>query len=375
MELLPLFCLLALSLVQKGTSTHLETCECHEIRELVNASVQQAVERLEETLGIMINTAISNINTTDGTALSDLESRLTSTIQGLLTPIQTQLDYHLPPPPPTTSVPPGETADNPATSCKDLYDTLDASSGYYWIGEIGSAVRVYCNMSLTCGNVTGGWMRVANIDMTDSSQNCPSGLDLITSPRRLCDTTVDGCASSDFNVHGAQYSHICGRIIGYQRRATLGLNYQSHGIDRDYVYGVSLTHGQDSREHIWTFVGSLDESSSSPTHKCPCINTNISPSAVPSYIGSDYFCDTAFSVLYYTVPNYESIQVSDPLWDGEGCGSTNTCCYNPQREVNPPWFVKTLSSPTSDNIEMRLCHPYYNSHGSTPIEVVELYVQ
>ena len=35
-------------------------------------------------------------------------------------------------------------------------------------------------------------MRVANIDMTNTSQNCPSGLDLITSPRRLCDTTVNG---------------------------------------------------------------------------------------------------------------------------------------------------------------------------------------
>ena len=144
------------------------------------------------------------------------------------------------------------------------------------------------------------------------------------------------CCTKQLRITGAVYNH---------------LRYY-------YVYGVSLTHGQDPREHIWTFVGSLDESSSNPTFKCPCIDTNISPSAVPSYIGSDYFCDTAFSVLYYTVPNYESIQVSDPLWDGEGCGSTNICCYDPQREVNPPWFVKTLSSPTSDNIEMRLCHPY-----------------
>ena len=96
-EALSLLCLLALSLVREGTSTHLETCECHEIREMVNASVQQAVARLEDSFGIMINTAISNINTTDETALSDLESRHTSTIQGLLKPIQTQLDYHLDP--------------------------------------------------------------------------------------------------------------------------------------------------------------------------------------------------------------------------------------------------------------------------------------
>ena len=65
---------------------------------------------------------------------------------------------------------------NPFTSCKDLYYIHNSSSGYYWIGEIWSSVRVYCNMSLTCGNLTGGWMRVANIDMTNTSQSCPNGL-------------------------------------------------------------------------------------------------------------------------------------------------------------------------------------------------------
>ena len=53
---------------------------------------------------------------------------------------------------------------------------------------------------------------------------------------------------------------------------------------------------------------------------------------------------------------------------------TCVAMHDSQREVNPPWFVKTLSSPTSDNIEMRLCH-VVNSDGSTPIEIVELYVQ
>ena len=377
MKLFPLLCLLALSLVREGTSTHLETCECHEIREMVNNSVQQAVARLEDSFGIMINTAISNINTTNDTALSDLESRLTSTIQGLLKPIQTQLDYHLPPSPSTTSAPPptkGKTADDPATSCKD---TNNALSGYYWIGEIGSAVRVYCNMSLTCGDLTGGWMRVANIDMTDTSQNCPSGLSLTTSPKRVCDIPSTGCVSNDFDVHGAQYSHICGRVIGYQKGDNDAFFYYSSGIDGSYVYGVSLTHGQSPRQHIWTFAGVLDETSTSGYYrwKCPCVNPNLDPRlTLPSYIGNDYFCDTAFETRWNTVPNYQSIQVSDPLWDGEGCGPTNTCCYNPEREVNPPWFVKTLSSPTSDDIEMRLCRPD-SDIGSTPIEIVELYVQ
>ena len=368
MKLFPLLCLLALSLVREGTSTHLETCECHEIGELVNASVQQAAARLEDSFGIMIDTAISNIDsTTDETALSDLESRLTSTIQKLLKPIQTQLDYHLPPP--------GKTADDPTTSCKNLYDTYYASSGYYWIGEIGSAVRVYCNMSLTCGNLTGGWMRVANIDMTNTSQNCPSGLSLITSPIRVCDIPSRGCVSTNFDIHGAQYSHICGRVIGYQKGATDAFFFQYRGIDADYVFGVSLTHGLSPRQHIWTFSGALDETSDGDyyRYKCPCVNPNIDPTpTVPSFIGNDYFCDTAFKTAYYPSRN-SLIQVSDPLWDGEGCGPTSTCCNNPEREVNPPWFMKTLSSPTSDDIEMRLCA--YSTDGTTPIEIVELYVQ
>ena len=264
---------------------------------------------------------------------------------------------------------------SPPTSCKDLYDTHNASSGYYWIGEIWSPVRVYCNMSLICGNLTGGWMRVANIDMTNISQSCPNGLNLTSSPKRVCDITSRKCVSNDFNIYGAQYSHICGRVIGYQKSGLAAFYYHSRGIDRDYVDGVSLTHGQSPRQHIWTFAGALDETAAYERIKCPCVNPNLDPTpTLPSFIGNDYFCDTAFETSWDTVPNYQSIQVSDPLWDGEGCGPNSTCCHDQQRNVNPPWFVKTLSSPTSDNIEMRLCAPSGGSHTS-PIEIVELYVQ
>ena len=264
----------------------------------------------------------------------------------------------------------GKVAYNPAMSCKDLYDNHYASSGYYWIGEVGSAVRVYCNMSLTCGNLTGGWMRVANIDMTDTSQNCPSGLSLISSPKRVCDITVGTrCVSNNFDIHGAEYSYICGRVIGYQKGRPAAFAFHSCGIDGNYVYGVSLTHGQSPRQHIWTFAGARDESSQNSQWKCPCTNTNNNPPpSLPSYIGNDFFCDTAYR-------NYTSssiLEVTDPLWDAEGCGPTSTCCNNSERKVNPPWFVKTLSSPTSDDIEMRMCA--FNV-GTTPIEIIEIYVQ
>ncbi len=115
-----------------------------------------------------------------------------------------------------------------------------------------------------------------------------------------------------------------------------------------------------------TFAGASDETNRNPTFKCPCTNTALSP-RVPSFVGNDYFCNTGLSTHYSTFPNGR-VHTADPLWDGKGCGRTNTCCsFN-----TPPWFVKGLSSPTTENIEMRMCQP--DGSGTTPFELVELYV-
>ena len=213
-------------------------------------------------------------------------------------------------------------------------------------------------------------MRVANIDMRNNSHTCPSGLSLISSPKRLCDVTSYRCVSNSFSVQDVQYSHVCGKIISYQNRAPIAFYSHSRGIDNEYVIGVSLTHGQNPRKHIWTFAGAADETANIYNIKCPCINTALNPavsSYIPSFVGNDYFCDTALSVYYGSVPS--ALQPSDPLWDGKGCGPASTCCsFN-----TPPWFVKDLPSPTTDDVEMRVCRP--GSDGSTPVEIVELYVQ
>ena len=51
----------------------------------------------------------------------------------------------------------------PATSCASiLLFSPSLPSGDHWIrSSNGSAVRVYCDMTRSCGNTTGGWMRVA----------------------------------------------------------------------------------------------------------------------------------------------------------------------------------------------------------------------
>ena len=125
---------LTLLFLQQAACTHLETCECDEIRALVNAMVEEAISRLENKFSVQV----SNY------------SELTATFEKLLKPIQRQLNYHLPPPPAT----PHEvfTESNPAKSCKVIYDEYsDAESGYYWIkNSSGSAVRVYCKMDANC---------------------------------------------------------------------------------------------------------------------------------------------------------------------------------------------------------------------------------
>ena len=135
---------------------------------------------------------------------------------------------------------------------------------------------------------------------------------------------------------------------------------------------MSLTHGQNPRKHnIWTFAEEINESSHDYMHKCPCIclehNSII-------YLNSKLII---FAILHFPPTMMVAIMVlfsSYPLWDGQGCGTSNTCCSVSNLCANsPPWFIKHLSSSTSDNIEPRFCRP--NTDGSTPIEVVELYVQ
>ena len=62
---------------------------------------------------------------------------------------------------------------------------------------------------------------------------------------------------------------------------------------------------------------------------------------------------------------------ADPLWDGAGCGDTNNCClFN-----NPPWFHKQLSTPTVDDIEMRVCTDEEVANDDVAFGIVKIYVQ
>ena len=271
---------------------------------------------------------------------------------------------------------PGYTPSHPASSCKEILQLAPQSpSGLYWIrGTDNGPKHMYCDMERSCKGVAGGWMRVASINMTDTSSTCPSGLRTTTSPRRLCAKNIvsGGCSSAVLPVQGIEYSQVCGKIIGYQS-ATVDafVRYPSNqilnNIDSYYVDGISLTHGTSPRNHIWTFAAGLHEYNDDSPYICPCSNTRITPRPpVPSLVGNDYFCDTGSANRYQYI-----FYGDDPLWDGAGCGQYSTCCsFN-----SPPWFRKQLTATTSDDIEMRLCADEDRVNEDINFETLELYVQ
>ena len=220
----------------------------------------------------------------------------------------------------------------------------------------------------TC-NGTPGWRRVAFINMTDTSYNCPTGLNLTSYSKRTCGrshTTKRGYSSTTFSVGGLPYSHVWGRIRGYQFGATSAFFHDIRNIDSSYVEGISLTHGSaSSRQHIWTFAAGLSEVTTQyPNEACPCDTAPLS--VVPTFVKNDYFCESGLHSEY----NFPIVLYPDDvLWDGQNCTSTSTCCqFN-----NSPWFTKNLPSMTTDDIELRICTiPVL---ADIPLEIIELYAQ
>jgi len=228
----------------------------------------------------------------------------------------------------------------------------------------------------SCGGP--GWTRAMYLNMSDPSQSCPSNWTLVSSPIRGCGRSsmnFGECDSVYFSV-GSNYSRICGRIVAYQKGWAAGfhnaISYNLKSIDSAYLDGISLTHGRPgSRQHIWSFIGAYYEQD--PSYRtdvtCPCTNPAVSWShTIPSFINNNYFCDTAnsgpgaSSTKYYT---------DDPLWDGQGCGGSSTCC-----EFNtPPWFCTSLPQPTNDNLEIRSCYGDSSEEEDKIITLVEIYVK
>ena len=155
------------------------------------------------------------------------------------------------------------------------------------------------------------------------------------------------CYSAMFPIQGIQYSQACRRIIGYQvGHLQTFFDSGERTINERYVDGAILTNSRSPQQHIWTFVNEFPHSYIS---RCQCTNdTKQRTINVLSFVGN-YFCEIG-------VPpdqgfNSYTFYADDLLWNGQGCGPTNTCCtFN-----NPPWFCKQLPQSINASLEVRLC--------------------
>ena len=257
--------------------------------------------------------------------------------------------------------------------CASVEDRERARSEIHQIANSAILAAIATGHIHTC-NSTPGWRRVAFINMTDISYNCPTGLNLTSYSIRTCGrshTTRGGCSSTTFSVGGLPYSRVCGRIRGYQFGATGAFYYYAilnQGIDSYYVDGVSLTHGDaGSQQHIWTFAaGATEVDTNLLSPRCPCDVHDYG--LVPAFVGDDFFCESGlhspWNGQYILFPD-------DVLWDGQGCTSNSTCC----QLNNPPWFTKNLTNATTNDIELRICTSFLPDEDDVPLELIELYVQ
>ena len=253
----------------------------------------------------------------------------------------------------------------PVSSCADIYQ--GHPSGYYWLNVTNEPQLVYCSLNENrCCNESGGkWMRIAYLNMSDPSAQCPDGWREVQSPIRTCRRQLNtGINSVNYTSYGIPYSRVCGRIIAYQFGTPNGFGpylYQGQRtLDDPYADGISITFGYP-RNHIWTFTAVQEKGRPS----CPCIRDG---NAAPPFVNGNHFCEVG-------VRTTEGNFTSNPLWDGQGCADSSTCCqFN-----NPPWFCKQLDQPTTEDMEIRIManalDSDYLENEDTPVQLIEIYVQ
>uniref|UniRef100_A0A1X7TNH4 Vacuolar protein sorting-associated protein 13 VPS13 adaptor binding domain-containing protein n=1 Tax=Amphimedon queenslandica TaxID=400682 RepID=A0A1X7TNH4_AMPQE len=293
--------------------------------------------------------------------LQDTSASTAGVVDGLLIVVQELLQIH-------------NVSFSLPTSCKQIrYEKPSSPSGLYLLTTANSrTINAYCNMEELCGS-GGGWTRLAYLDMSDSTVNCPSGFRLYQSGEvRACGrpvTSSGSCVSVQFPSNGISYSQVCGRVTGYQYSAPDAVSIH-HGSNQDnlnsyYVDGVSITRGSP-RQHIWTLMAANYEMHSIGTLSCPCATG--STLQVQSFIGDNYFCESGVAGLLE-----QQLYTSDPLWDGQSCGTLESPCCN---VPGIPWFHRDYgNTTTTDYIELRVCGDEGTSNEDTPVSYYEIYVK
>ena len=326
--------------------------------ELLNAtrSNEQAIKETREAIDGIIRSLsiIKNTTTSNAGAINDI-----------LLLVEDLLMLHNETSPGSSPLP---------TSCQEVKKKQPNSpSGMYLLETANNGtINTYCNMEELCGS-GGGWTRLAYLDMSDSTVNCPSGFRLYQSGSvRACGrpiTSSGSCVSVEFPSNGMSYSQVCGRVTGYQYTSPDGVHVSNqNNLNGDYVDGVSITRGFP-HQHVWTLIAGLFETNNFgySGNICPCATG--STQQVQSFVGDHYFCESALTASEWQ----QQLYTSDPLWDGQSCGSNESPCCN---VTGIPWFHRDYgNTTTTDYIELRVCGDEGTDNEDVPVSYYEIYVQ
>ena len=261
----------------------------------------------------------------------------------------------------------GQLQQFPLQSCQQLASAF-MDSGDYWLRSgNGSAVRMFCDMSSSFGE-HGGYMLVADMDMSRQADGCPATLQTRTDicGKRLCGRgdALPGCSVVTYHTYGIPYQRVCGRVLAYQVGSPNGFfAYHLDGslsLSEAYVDGVSLSWGSSPKNHIWTFAAVANTSIRDVSFNCPG-EWPLPSELGPGFVDRHYFCD-ALS---------EEGLCARPLWSESGCGLINGC----SAPMLGAWFCVNLGQIVTEDIELRVCGNEDVNNEDTPLETVSLYVQ
>ena len=210
------------------------------------------------------------------------------------------------------------------------------------------------------------WKKVGYLDMSDPTQQCPAPWSKISSPRASCGKKSIGgaCDSLTVGTFGASYGTVCGRFRGYQVGSPDAFNTGGSTLEANYVDGISITYGAPgNRQHIFTYAAAVFETVAVDSD-CPCAGGK----AAPSFIGSNYYCESGNPGSNWSNVLYSA----DILWDGQECnGLEATCCSPP----NLAWFCKTFPAPISGDLEVRMCMDEPTNNENMALDFFELYIK
>ena len=223
--------------------------------------------------------------------------------------------------------------------------------------------QVLQNYSINPNCGPGLWRQVFYLNVSNEGQSCPGDWTIQRSMSvRGCDGADTSCQSAfSDEVNMIAYNKVCGRVIGIgsgSPDAFLRLIQEQTTIEDNYLDGVSVTHGAPgSRTHTRSFGAGHPSSLPFLAARCPCDNSGRTGAPLPpSEVGENYFCAT-------THPR-------DRLWSGSDCNTASSCCSF----HNPPYFSVQLPTPTTDQIELRICSDQELGNERALVLFAEIYV-